>query len=255
MMASHVKLAIMAVLALGSMAMAASDPNAPIDESAYSGKIKVACVGDSITAGSGTTPTRKFPNAYPSQLQRMLGEKYDARNFGVGGTTLLNHGDRPYQQQKALASAKAFLPDVVVIMLGTNDTKPQNWKLKDEFATDYRDLVKQFAALQSKPRIFVCHPCFVPGEGNYGINEPDVLDEIPTIDALAGELKLGVIDIHGTMKGHGDLIPDRIHPNNAGATIMAATVYKALTGKEYSGPETVVIVATQASQPATVPAN
>jgi len=209
---------------------------APVDTSAFKEPIRVACVGDSITAGSGTTPG----NSYPAQLGRMLGEKWLVKNFGVSGATLLNQGDRPYQKQAAFKRALASRPDVVVIKLGTNDTKPQNWKFKDEFVADYQDLVRQFAQLPGKPRIFICYPAFVPGAGNYGINEAGVLEEIPLVDKLAADEHADMIDIHAALKAHPELLPDRVHPNNAGATVMAKTVFQALTGAEFTGPAPVV---------------
>jgi lysophospholipase L1-like esterase len=208
----------------------------PLDVSAFKEPIRVACVGDSITAGSGTTKG----NAYPAQLGRMLGEKWVVKNFGVSGATLLNHGDRPYQRQAAFKHALASQPEVVVIKLGTNDTKPQNWKFKNQFVADYRDLIRQFAQLPGKPRIFLCHPAFVPGNGNYGINEAGVLEEIPLLDKLAAEEHLDVIDIHAALKDHPELLPDRVHPNDAGATVMAKAVFQALTGTEFTGPAPVV---------------
>lgn len=214
----------------------APTPNAPINKAAVKNKIKVACVGDSITQGVGTTAPKGSSNAYPTQLQRMLGNKYEVVNFGVSATTLLNKGDNPYQQQEAFRRAKEYKPDVVIIMLGTNDTKPQNWKFKDEFAADYLDLVCQFARLDRKPRIFVCHPCYVPGDGNFGINQPAVEMEIPIIDEVAREQHVDIIDMTGATRGHDDLIPDRVHPNSAGAAILAKTAFKALTGKDYGGP-------------------
>lgn len=198
---------------------------------AWAEPIRVACVGDSITAGAGAGKG----NAYPDQLGRMLGEKYEVKNFGVSGSTLLNHGDKPYQKQKAFADAKAYNPDIVIIKLGTNDTKPQNWKFKDEFVADYKDLISQFRNLPSKPKSFICHPAYVPGQGNFGINEAGVLEQIPLLDKLAKEEKLGVIDIHGALKDHPEWLPDRVHPNTAGATAMAKTVFKALTGKDFTG--------------------
>lgn len=209
---------------------------APVDVSAFKEPIHVACVGDSITAGAGTTQN----NSYPAQLGRMLGEKWAVKNFGVSGATLLNHGDKPYQKEAAFKQALASQPDVVVIKLGTNDTKPQNWKFKDEFVADYKDLIRQFAQLPRQPRFFICHPAFVPGSGNYGINEAGVLAEIPLLDQLAADERWDVIDIHGALKDHPEMLPDRVHPNNAGATVMAKTVFKALTGTEYPGPAPVV---------------
>jgi len=214
--------------------------SAPVDVGAFKEPIRVACVGDSITVGVGASKR----NSYPDQLARMLGEKWVVKNFGVSGTTLLKHGDRPYQQQAAFQKALASRPNVVVIKLGTNDTKPQNWKFKDEFPADYENLIRQFAQLSTKPRIFVCHPAFVPGNGNYGINEADVLEEISLLDKLAANERLDVIDIHGALKDHPEMLPDRIHPNTAGATIMAKTVFQALTGTEFTGAAPVVTTET-----------
>jgi lysophospholipase L1-like esterase len=116
-------------------------------------------------------------------------------------------------------------------MLGTNDTKPQNWQFHEQFHDDYRDLVKTFRTLPSKPRVYVCLPCPVPGPGNYGINEANVQREIVIIDALAHEEGLKVIDMHAAFEAHPELMPDRVHPNTAGAAIMARTVARAVAGK------------------------
>ena len=60
-------------------------------------RIKVACIGNSITYGYGL-PDRAT-QSYPVQLQKMLGESYQVENFGKSGATLLNKGHRPYMQQ------------------------------------------------------------------------------------------------------------------------------------------------------------
>jgi len=65
--------------------------------------IKIACVGNSITYGSGVANREK--NAYPEQLQSMLGNTYEVRNFGVGGRTLLKKGDKPYWETEAYSKA------------------------------------------------------------------------------------------------------------------------------------------------------
>ena len=210
---------------------------APLDVSVLKRPVRVACIGDSITAGVGTTQD----NSYPTQLSRMLGVKWVVMNFGVGSTTLLNHGDKPYQKEAAFKRALEFQPDVVVIKLGTNDTKPHNWKFKDEFLADFKDLIRRFAWLPGKPRIYICRPAFVPGNGNYGINEAGVLEEIPMLDEIAAAEKVDVIDIHAALKGHPEMLPGHVHPNNAGATVMAKTVFQALTGKEFTGAALIVI--------------
>jgi len=190
---------------------------------------KVACVGDSITQGVGAGPGMSWPD----QLAKMLGEKWEVKNFGVSGRTLLNSGDFPYQKEAAFKNAKEFNPDGVVIILGTNDTKPQNWKHKKNFEADYKDLIKQFAELPSKPKIFICYPPYIAQNGNFGINEPNIKDEIPMIDAVARATLARVIDVHAALAGKDALIPDKVHPNTEGAGEIAKAVYQGLTGKAY----------------------
>ena len=122
-------------------------------------KIRVACVGDSITAGG-----------YPALLGKELGPKYEVKNFGVSGTTLLKAGDHPYWNTEHFGKVAEFEPKIVVIMLGTNDTKPQNWKHSEHFADDLRALIQHYAGLKSKPTVYVCRPVPV-FKTNYGINE------------------------------------------------------------------------------------
>jgi lysophospholipase L1-like esterase len=202
-------------------------PMDPIDPAAYQAPVHVICIGDSITHGAGT----KSGMAYPAQLKSLLGGAWRVSNFGVSGRTLLKKGDFPYWKEGVYQKALASNPDVVIIMLGTNDTKPQNWRHEAEFVSDYREFVKSFQALESKPRIFVCRPCPVPEPGNYGINETAVKEEIKRIDALAAEMKVGVIDMHAALAATPELLPDRVHPNTAGAGKMAKAAFTALTGK------------------------
>ena len=189
--------------------------------------IKVACVGDSITQGVGAQRGK----SYPAQLQGLLGDGYQVGNFGVSARTLLKKGDFPYWNEKKYQDALAMEPAIVVIMLGTNDTKPQNWKFESEFAGDYRELVKSCQSLKSKPKVFVCRPVPVPGTGNYGINEENIQKEIPRVDALAKELGCGVIDMHAALVKTPELLPDRVHPNTLGAGEMAKAAAKAIAGK------------------------
>ena len=201
----------------------------PIDPSKYTSPIKVACIGNSITYGSGIADRPR--DSYPSQLARMLGEKWEVRNFGVGGRTLLKKGDFPFWNEEAYAQAKAFLPDVVIIKLGTNDTKPQNWKYSGEFLSDYRAMVKELKALSSHPKIYLCKPVPVYGS-RWGINDSIVIHGvIPAVEKLAKEENLPIIDLFTALSGKENLFPDQIHPNAEGAGLMAKAIYKVLTDK------------------------
>ena len=200
----------------------------PVDPANYDEPVRVSCVGDSITQGVGA----KRGQSWPSQLQGMLGEKWKVSNFGLSGATLMNSGNKPYQTCPRFQPALDSKPDVVVIMLGTNDTKPANWQhFEKDYEKDYRDLIADFAKLESKPRIFICNPPYIAADGNWGINEPDTKAQIPVIARIAKDLKLSVIDVHGALDGKDALIPDKVHPNTEGATEIAKAVHAALTGK------------------------
>lgn len=219
-----------ALLCLGLHGTASAQLAGPAPRPVAPGR--VACVGDSITEGAGTQDGQN----YPKQLADLLGKRWTVENFGASGHTLLRKGDVPYWNNKKLQDAQAFAPKAVVIMLGTNDTKPQNWPHKGDFVADYRDLVKIFQKLPSHPRVYVCRPCPVPEPGNYGINETNLKEQIPLIDQVARETNAEIIDIHAALAPHPEMLPDRVHPDNAGAAVMARTVYQALTGRPAPSP-------------------
>ena len=221
------------ILPLG--ARAADDPP-PVPADQFKETIRVACVGDSITAGAGAPRGE----SYPDQLGRMLGEKWQVRNFGVSGSTLLAKGDKPYIKEKAYAAALEYKPDVVVIALGTNDSKhptaadakaPNNWQHKADFAADYKALIAAFRQANPKVIVYVCLP--VPAfPGRWGINEETIKNEIcPIIRTMASEAKVGVIDLYAALTGKKEMFPDTVHPNKEGAGLLAAEVCRVLTGK------------------------
>jgi len=199
---------------------------APAD---YDETIRVACVGDSITFGAGIKD-RKNDN-YPVVLGRSLGERFEVRNFGVSGATLLKAGDFSYWKTPALKAATEFDPHVVVIKLGTNDTKPQNWKHADEYVADYEAMIDHFAELPAKPKIWLCSPAPVY-QTRWGINEKSVIEGvIPKVQALARRKGLPLIDLYSVLSGKQEMFPDKIHPNAAGAKLMAEAVEAAILGR------------------------
>lgn len=191
--------------------------------------IRVACVGDSITYGSRIKNRKQ--NSYPAQLGALLGSDWEVRNFGVSSTTMLRQGNHPYWAQQAYKNALAFQPNVVVIKLGTNDTKPTNWVHKAAFETDCVDLIRSFQTLDSKPRVWICRP--VPAfPERWGISDAVITGEvIPLIDEAAAQTGVPVIDLHAALNGKAELFPDKIHPNAEGAGVMAENIYTALTAR------------------------
>jgi acyl-CoA thioesterase-1 len=200
-----------------------------IRESDYTDTIRLACIGDSITFGHGIK--NRETNSYPAQLGVILGSHWDVRNFGVSGATLLKNGDRPYWNQDAYKKALEFNPDVVVIKLGTNDSKPTNWKYGDEFVGDYIDLIEQFQALEARPKIRICYP--VPAYSDrWGISDEIITEEIiPLIDEIADKTGVPIIDLYSALSDKAEMFPDKIHPNTEGAGLMAEAICHALTGR------------------------
>lgn len=187
--------------------------------------IKVACVGNSITQGPG----RDNPDSYPLQMQEILGETYEVKNFGVSGRTLLKKGDYPYWDEPQFEEVKGFQPDILIIKLGTNDSKSQNWQFKDEFVQDYIDLINTFKkSMPKKGEVYICIPVPV-FKTNYGITEDILVNEMrPMLLKIAKKTKSKIINLYEPLLGHSDLLPDGIHPNTEGLAIMAAEVSRVI---------------------------
>ena len=196
------------------------------DENEY---IKIAAVGDSITFGKSIS--NRLNNSYPVQLEQLLGFPWEVKNFGVSGATLLQSGNLPYRSTLQLKLALDFQPDVVIIALGTNDSKPVNWKNKDYFVRDYVNLINSFERLDSKPQIYICYP--VPAYSDkFGINDVVIRDEIiPYINSIAEISGVEVIDLYSALLDKVELFPDTIHPDRSGAGLIAETIYSFLKNK------------------------
>ena len=188
--------------------------------------IKVACVGDSITFGAGVE--NREMNCYPVKLQTTLGKGYEVHNFGVSARTLQQAGDFPYWKEKAFTDAQALNPDLVLIKLGTNDTKPQNWNV-ERYVNDARALVAVFQNLPSKPRVTLCLPVPVFKADQWGIRAAIVKNEVlPALRQVAYEKETDLIDLHTPFLDQANDFPDSVHPNAAGADLMAKRIARHL---------------------------
>lgn len=202
-------------------------------------KIKVACVGNSVTFGYGIDHPEQ--NSYPAQLQQLLGDQYDVGNFGKSGATLLRKGHRPYMEQKEFQAAVDFQPDVLIVSLGLNDTDPRNWpNYRDEFIVDYMALIESIRTSDgSVPELWIgrmtpvfhTHPRFTSGTRDWFWQIQG------DIEVVAQNVGAHLIDWHTPLHARPDLFPDALHPVKEGAAIMARQAYQHLTG-DFGGVKT-----------------
>ena len=183
--------------------------------------IRVACIGNSITHGSGIDMQEQ--KGYPAQLQRLLGNGYHVRNFGVGARCMMSSSDHPYMQELAWRDAKAFNPDIVVIKLGTNDSKDYQWN-QQQYERDYQLMIDTLRSLPSRPAVYLCNPVKAFSD-KWGITDSIIVNGvIPSIQKIAKKNKLTVIDMYHVITDSKEMTGDMIHPNDKGAARMAQTI-------------------------------
>ena len=193
------------------------------------GAVRVACIGNSITHGSGIDMQEM--KGYPAQLQRLLGNGYVVKNYGVGARCMMSTSDHPYMKEQSWRDAKAFQPDIVVIKLGTNDSKDYQWN-QQQYEKDYQAMIDTLQSLPSKPFILLCTPIRAFRD-RWGITDSVIVNGvIPSIEKVAKRNKLTVLDLHSVITDPKEMTGDFIHPNEKGARRMAEAVANMLKPKE-----------------------
>lgn len=215
---------VISVIMLFNVSVFAEDSQVPVAESTE-GKIKVACVGDSITQGVGITET------YPMVLQKILGEDYIVENFGVSGTSALKSSKIPYTNKEAYTNSLNFSPDIICIMFGTNDIKDENWpEGKDNFKADYKAIIDSYKELNPEVKVYIGVPPAILKLNVYGERNPEILEKegIPKIKELAYEIGAEEVDFFELFKGYESLFPDFLHPDGEGAAMIAEAFGEAI---------------------------
>ncbi len=223
-MSTLLKSIVVTFLILLLVSCGSSDVNEKIDQNEtieIHDTLRVACVGDSITEGIDLSTS----DTYPAQLSSLLGEGYEVQNFGKQSTTVMKNGSLPYWNTAEYANSLHYNPDIVVIMLGTNDARPENWENNSSFISDYEALIESYTTLSGKPIIYIAYPTPVYAEV-YGITNDRVVGEvIPSIIKVAENKEITLIDIYTPLVNQISLFPDMLHPNKDGSGIIAEQVY------------------------------
>lgn len=193
-------------------------------------RLRIACVGDSITYGTYLHDPTK--DSYPAQLQRLLTEQAIVKNFGVSGTSVCLNSDVAYWNQEERIKSGEFLPDIVLIMLGTNDSMDAYWQDKGSFFKDYEVLIQYYKNLASHPKVYVLTP-----SSSFILNGNDDLVRgmhQERIHRIAAWLNTYVslenrIDIHEVTRNVPQFYTmDGVHPNAQGAHYIANVIYQFL---------------------------
>lgn len=202
-----------------------------------SAKVKVACIGNSITYGYGLPEERRNALSYPARLQHYLGDGYEVANFGYNGATLLRRGHRPYVTLPEYKAALDYRPDIAVIHLGVNDTDPRDWPdYNDEFVADYCALIDTLRTVNPDVRILVArlsplragHRRFRTGTRLWRLKAQQAIENVARIKGVE------LIDFDAPLRDRQNLLYDNIHPDSTGYDILARTVRSGITG-DYGG--------------------
>ncbi|WP_186804851.1 GDSL-type esterase/lipase family protein [Limihaloglobus sulfuriphilus] len=211
--------------------MKGSAQTPPVLEEEYSGKISVACVGDSITYGSKIEQRNLY--CYPAQLERLLGEKFEVKSFGRPGARVSISSSNNYMNFPEYEESLKCNPDIVVISLGINDCSVGEWTdNKSVFTESYEKLIQSYQNLDSQPRIWLTNlmPVMTPYEPFLEIQE-NIEECQALIESLALRKKITLIDLFTELnKQHRIYARDGIHPSIEGAEIIAEKICSAITG-------------------------
>jgi len=197
------------------------------------GQIKIACAGDSTTYGHGVSGWPE--NNYPTVLQNLLGDAYHVNNYGVSSFAVQESADRSYRTLPHYQESLAYDADYVVFMMGSNDSKPINWKSADAFKADILSLLDTYGdaeiILCTLPAAFFLEGQ-IEGVTNHDI-QPLIVNEIAEVTrGVAAERGYTLIDIHALTAQHPEWFEkDGVHPSNEGAAAIAREVYTVISSK------------------------
>ncbi|MBR5923906.1 MAG: hypothetical protein IKZ60_00460 [Bacteroidales bacterium] len=189
---------------------------------------RIACVGDSITWGFTIVNRRKY--SYPALLQQRLGAEYEVRNFGYNDASARFDADTPYVKKSVYQESLAWNPDVVLLMLGSNDTKKRNWD-PEIFRRDYKRIVESYLKLPSQPRVIliapiqIFQPMHIPLLGLY--TETMENGVRPAIREIAAEMGLELVDLVNLFTDSKYMM-DGVHPQREGARMLEEAIYSGI---------------------------
>ena len=204
---------------------------------------RVACIGDSITYGAYLTS--RDTRSYPARLQQLLGPRWVVGNFGAPDQAVGPWTTRAVTRHPSWRAAQEFQPDVVVLLLGTNDGQTRHWRSDDAFLQAAGDLVRAIHRWRRSrpeagpPHVLIALPPPV-FEARYEIQPQLVRNHVVLRWCeLAAHHQWDVVDTHTPWVNRRERFPDGVHLDEAGALALACMIYDALVrpGGPCAGPE------------------
>lgn len=208
--------------------------------------ITVACVGDSITQGTGSSTASKY--SYPARLQELLGKGFKVVNCGKASSYVMGL-DSVYNVKKSspnlwypntaeYTKLKNSEADIVIVMLGTNDARSMtNPMAIDDFVSAYKALIADFQTIETKPEIYLSS--MIPATNADITNQGTVYILPDVIKGIAKELGLPFIPTHETLHDYYSVMldyNDRVHPNDESYPALAINFYNEVFDHENQVP-------------------
>ncbi|MBQ4150689.1 MAG: SGNH/GDSL hydrolase family protein [Clostridia bacterium] len=217
----------------------------------YEEPLRIACVGDSITQGTGSKDQET--EAYPGQLLAYLSGEGANRigereviigNYGCGDTRVMDTRDKYYTDMLAFTiSSEECDPDLVIIGLGTNDSP---WlsigKGQIElFREEYTKLLNTYGNIPNVEQVYCTTATYRAADESDGGEVDAYAYGAVTVRSLQREVvaelanaggKFTCIDLYALSLPEaldGSLLSsDNLHPDTAGYTVYMHKVADAI---------------------------
>ena len=196
------------------------------------GENLVLCIGDSITYGQGVMNSRDV-DSYPAQLAELLGDDYQVINYGLPNRTLQSTGNMPYAQEKFYQESLAQDADIVILMLGSNDSKPDFWNA-NRYEEEYAALIQQYQNTESTPAVYIMIPpaIFLEEPDSGDCSDEIVREElVPILKRISEETGASLIDLYSLTDTHPEWYADGLHPTKEGNKAIAQEIYTIITSQ------------------------
>ncbi len=190
-------------------------------------EVKIAFVGDSITYGAELKD--RDTESFPALIKEKLKGNAVVENFGVSARSALKSAKYPYTDTEEYKKSLEFNPDILFVMLGTNDIKTENWTDGAvNYEKDYIDLIESYKSLNPNLKIYLGIPPRIFKDNVYGERSTTVLENegFPKMYAVAEKVGAEIVDIFSETLPYEEYFPDFLHPDERGHKIIAELVYE-----------------------------